>query len=99
MAVVTRRDLGNVDLGDVTDSELALAGSAAWETDFGAAELTDDLAAVFLEEFKRSGSIRASARALGVNRMTAYRLRYDDAEFRNAWDALRTRRLRDAGTS
>jgi hypothetical protein len=55
--------------------------------------LTDELAPAFLEELERSGSIRGAARALGVDRSTAYHRRYHDKEFRRAWDAIQRRRM------
>ena len=59
-------------------------------------ELTDELASAFLEELASSGSVRSAARAVGVDRQLIYRRRWGDQEFRNEWDAARTRRLYDA---
>lgn len=56
------------------------------------ASLTDDLVPGFLRALECSGARRA-ARAVGVDKLAAYRRRYEDGEFRRAWDAARQRRL------
>lgn len=64
-------------------------------TDASPHELTSTNAPAFLEEFERSGSVRLAARALAVDRQTCYEFRYQDAEFRNAWDVIRLRHTGD----
>jgi len=52
----------------------------------------------FLREFARTGSVSAACRASGLARRTVYRWRATDADFRNGWEAARSRgveRLRD----
>lgn len=61
-----------------------------------ALELTDELAGAFLEELSSSGSTRRAARAIGVDLHLMYQRRWRDQEFRDAWDAARRRRLREA---
>jgi hypothetical protein len=59
--------------------------------------LTDDECATFLEDFERTGSMRASARRSGVKRHGVALRRYADPQFRNALRTVRFRRMRVAG--
>jgi len=43
----------------------------------------------FLNAFKNSGNIRASCAAAGISRAEAYRVRDEDATFREQWDQAR----------
>ncbi len=59
-------------------------------------ELTDEQSASFLEALERTGSVRGSARQIGVNRQIAYQRRYRDPQFGAAWNAALSRRMRQA---
>jgi hypothetical protein len=83
----------DVDLGNAWETVTSSTPSDETET---VVELTDDLAPAFLAELERTGSIRASARALGVDRRAAYARRYRDSQFRDAWDVIRMRQLKAA---
>ena len=58
-------------------------GTAEWTV------LTPERQATFLDQLTAHGGVRLAARAAGVSRQTAYRLRAKSAAFALAWDAAR----------
>lgn len=90
-------DAAGITLGESAELDRQLEEDRQHQVPAAAeVELTDELAAAFLEELGNSGSIKTAARAIGVSCHFIYKQLGRNPQFRHAWDQVRGRRLQDA---